>query len=110
MQRIDSVMDASDTPPYPVDVKFEWDSQKNDINSKKRGVSFEDAVRVFDAEDDPLELSDDLHSDFEERFITIGPIQSGLVLVGNARRTTPLPPPYGARTMMDAIPGLNGNA
>ncbi len=62
-------------------MEFEWDPEKNRTNQKKHGVSFEEAVSVFDADDEALELSDEHHSDFEDRFITIGPIQGGLVLV-----------------------------
>lgn len=62
-------------------MKFEWAPEKNRSNQKKHGVSFGDAVRVFDADDEALELFDEQHSDFEDRFITIGPIQGGLVLV-----------------------------
>ena len=61
--------------------EFEWNPEKNRINQTKHGVSFEDAVRVFDGEDEALELFDEQRSDHEERFITIGPIQGGLVLV-----------------------------
>jgi len=49
-------------------------------------MRFEDAVRVFDADDEALELFDEQHSDFEDRFITIGPIQGGLVLVVRTER------------------------
>ncbi len=62
-------------------MNFDWDSEKNRRNQKQHGLSFEDAVKVFDAEDQALELFDEDHSDFEDRFITIGPIQGGLVLV-----------------------------
>ena len=47
----------------------------------KHGLSFEVAVEVFRAEDEALELFDEWHSEFEDRFITIGPICGGLVLV-----------------------------
>ena len=62
-------------------MKFEWDPEKSRTNQQKHGVSFDDAVRVFEADDEALELFDELHSDFEDRFITIGPIRGGLVLV-----------------------------
>lgn len=62
-------------------MKFEWDQDKADANRTKHGVSFEDAIKVFDDDDAALELYDEEHSDDEDRFITIGPIQSGLVLV-----------------------------
>jgi uncharacterized protein len=62
-------------------MKFEWDPEKNRANQKKHAVSFEEAVRVFEAEHEALELFDERHSDFEPRFITIGPVQGGLMLV-----------------------------
>ena len=62
-------------------MKFEWDTAKNRRNRDKHGVSFEDAVRVFEVEDACLEFFDEEHSDLEERFITIGPIDQGIVLV-----------------------------
>lgn len=62
-------------------MRFEWDPSKNASNKRKHGVGFEEAARVFDAPDRALELFDELHSFDEDRFITIGPIASGLVLV-----------------------------
>jgi uncharacterized DUF497 family protein len=62
-------------------MKFEWDPEKNRINLRKHGVRFEDAIRVFDTTELVLDLFDEQHSDFEERFISIGPITGGLVLV-----------------------------
>ncbi len=38
-------------------------------------------MRVFDSEDLCLDIFDESHSDTEERFITIGPVRDGLVLV-----------------------------
>ncbi len=59
---------------------FEWDDEKNRINRKKHGVSFEEAQTVFD---DPLALSsiDAKHSFDEERWLTIGMSRSGRMLV-----------------------------
>jgi uncharacterized protein len=50
---------------------FEWDERKAEKNLKKHGVSFEEASTVFG---DPLALTipDPLHSDEEDRFITLG--------------------------------------
>ena len=59
----------------------EWNEEKNDANQKKHGVSFEEASELFSSNEDYLELFDDTHSDEEERFISIGPIRRGLVLV-----------------------------
>ena len=58
-----------------------WDESKNRTNRKKHGVSFEEASVLFYREDDYLEIFDDAHSDDEDRFIAIGPITRGLVLV-----------------------------
>ena len=62
-------------------MRFEWDPDKDRENRKKHGVAFEEAATVFQAEGACLELFDELHSNDEERFITMGPIQSGLILV-----------------------------
>lgn len=58
-----------------------WDPAKNDANVGKHGVSFEEAQALFTSGEDYLELFDDAHSDTEDRFIAIGPIARGLVLV-----------------------------
>ena len=60
--------------------QFEWDSEKNEINMKKHGFSFEEILDVFD---DPhfIERVDLEHSAIEEeRFIGIGNI-NGLTIV-----------------------------
>ena len=61
-------------------MKFEWDCAKNETNIFKHGVSFEQASEVF-ADCNALDIFDDIHSELEERFITIGLIPSGPVLV-----------------------------
>ena len=62
-------------------MRFEWDPDKDSRNRRKHGIGFEEAVRVFDDDVQVLELFDDRHTDQEDRFITIGPIPSGIVLV-----------------------------
>ena len=62
-------------------MKFEWDEAKNQANQRKHGVSFEQARELFTAEAEYLDLFDEAHSLDEERFIAIGPIRDGLVLV-----------------------------
>ena len=52
-------------------MKFEWDEEKNKMNIIKHGVSFSDAESVFDDEE-AVVLYDEVHSDYEERFIIIG--------------------------------------
>lgn len=62
-------------------MKVSWDPVKNRANRKKHGVSFEEAQELFTSEVDYLEIFDDAHSDDEDRFLAIGPIRRGLVLV-----------------------------
>jgi len=59
---------------------FEWDDAKARSNLRKHGVSFEDAVTVFD---DPLAVTrdDPDHSEDERRFLTIGNSKGGRLLV-----------------------------
>jgi len=59
---------------------FEWDPAKAVGNRRKHGVGFELAATVFQ---DPLALSrfDDEHSETEERWITLGQADNGVLLV-----------------------------
>ena len=52
-------------------LKFEWDESKNKLNIKKHGISFEEASTVF-YDDEALIISDESHSEDEERFVLIG--------------------------------------
>lgn len=62
-------------------MKFTWDEDKNIANQIKHGISFEEAIQVFDG-DFKIEF-DSEHSTIEEcRFITKGTIDHhGIVLV-----------------------------
>ena len=62
-------------------MKVAWDHAKNLANQKKHHVSFEEARELFTSGVDRLELFDEAHSEVEDRFISIGPIRRGLVLV-----------------------------
>lgn len=62
-------------------MKVAWDPEKNLANKRNHGVSFEEASRLFRSGADYLEIFDDEHSVTEDRFIAIGPILRGLVLV-----------------------------
>jgi uncharacterized protein len=62
-------------------VRVEWDEAKNLANQRKHGVSFEEATELFVEGSDFLEIFDEAHSGSEERFIAIGPISRGIVLV-----------------------------
>lgn len=52
-------------------LEFEWDDDKGKQNLKKHGVSFEEASTVF-GDPHALTIHDPLHSEEEDRFITLG--------------------------------------
>lgn len=65
------------------DNRFEWESEKNEINQKKHGLAFEQICSVFD---DPFffERYDKEHStENEDRFFGLGCVQ-GVVIVATA--------------------------
>lgn len=61
-------------------MEFEWDPEKERINSTKHAVSFTEAMTVFG---DPLEvtIADPDHSEAEFRFISIGMSSANRLLV-----------------------------
>jgi len=66
---------------YPGPVRFEWDDAKDLLNREKHGISFAEARKLFESGVDYLEIFDREHSDFEDRFIAIGPIERALVVI-----------------------------
>ncbi len=56
-------------------LSFEWDENKNEINKKKHGISFETAQEVF-YDDNAILFDDPDHSVGEERFLIIGMTRS----------------------------------
>ena len=74
------VMPASAPEPFPI-YRFEWDSNKERINiAKHDGVTFRLASTVLH---DPLAITifDDEHSEYEERWVSIGQAANGQTLV-----------------------------
>lgn len=59
---------------------FDWDPKKGKANVRKHQVSFERATTIFR---DPhlLSIPDDEHSESEERWITMGLDENGILLV-----------------------------
>lgn len=51
--------------------EFEWDARKERRNRLKHGVSFQEAITVFE-DTDALTFVDERHSAIEDRFIIIG--------------------------------------
>lgn len=62
-------------------MRVEWDERKNTENQIKHGVSFEEARELFTSGQDYLEMYDDAHSAFEDRYVAIGIISRGLAMV-----------------------------
>lgn len=60
---------------------LEWDETKNRSNQQKHNVSFEEASWLFTSGVEYLEIFDDEQPEDEERFIAIGPIRQGVVLI-----------------------------
>lgn len=59
---------------------FEWDSRKAKSNIGKHNVSFERATTIF-RDPNILSIPDEEHSEFEERWITMGLDESSILLV-----------------------------
>lgn len=59
---------------------FEWDIRKAKSNFHKHRISFERATSIF-RDPNLLSIPDKEHSDFEERWITIGLDENGILLV-----------------------------
>jgi uncharacterized DUF497 family protein len=67
-------------------MQFEWDPDKDLANQAKHGLSFQEASELFSSEVDCLEFYDELHSLEEDRFIAVGPIQRGVIVVAYTER------------------------
>jgi len=61
-------------------MRFEWDPAKEAQNQAKHGLVFGDITGLFSSGVDYLEIPD-LEHDEEDRFIAIGPVVRGVVMV-----------------------------
>ena len=61
-------------------IKFEWDNNKNEINKKKHGLSFEEAKEVF-GDENAILFDDPDHSLDEDRFLIIGSVKSSKICI-----------------------------
>ncbi len=67
-------------------MKFEWDENKNLINQRKHGISFEEAKTVF-YDIFAILFDDPDHSEYEDRFLIIGTsLSKGICLVSHCYR------------------------
>lgn len=66
-------------------MRVSWDRNKNSSNQRKHSVSFDVAARVF-LDPRRLEMYDDREDYGEDRWITIGPVESAVLVVVYAVR------------------------
>ena len=64
---------------------FEWDEAKNRTNIRKHGISFELASKVF-LDENRIESYDFKHSDYEDRYYTIGKVDTMLFVIYTERK------------------------
>jgi len=67
-------------------MRFEWDPAKDKANRAKHGLSFEETGELFKSDVEYLEIYDEEHSEEEDRFIAIGPIRRGVIVVAYTER------------------------
>jgi uncharacterized DUF497 family protein len=68
------------------DIFYEWNENKNRANIRKHGISFNEAMTVFD-DDNALYKPDPDHSQEEARFMIIGlSIRNNLLIVCHCYR------------------------
>ncbi len=70
-------------------MEFDWDPEKAAANREKHGLSFAEATELLSGEADYLEIFDDAGHD-EDRFIAIGPISRGVIVVVYTERVEDL--------------------
>ena len=63
-----------------MDLEFEWDEEKDLINRKKHGISFQTASLVFN-DKNYIEMYDFEHGGREDRYIAIGKVGKLLFVV-----------------------------
>ena len=68
--RIDISIDNTDNV-HMNQLRFEWDKEKERINIRKHGISFEEARMVF-YDEKAIQFFDPDHSEDEDRFLLLG--------------------------------------
>ncbi len=61
-------------------MRFEWDPKKESTNREKHGISFGQSTELFTSGRDYLEILDE-RTVAEERFIAVGSIEDGVIVV-----------------------------
>jgi len=63
---------------------FEWDEQKNQVNIRKHGLDFADALAVFAGV--TFTFEDDRFDYEEQRFITLGMLAGKVIVIAHTER------------------------
>lgn len=62
-------------------MRLGWDAAKDQANRERHGVAFDEVAVLFTSGVEQLEIYDEEHSDDEDRFIAVGPIERGVIVV-----------------------------
>ena len=62
-------------------MRVEWDPAKERANRAKHGIGFDEVRVLFEDDQDYLVIYDEEYSDDEDRFLAVGPIERGVVVV-----------------------------
>lgn len=62
-------------------MRVEWDPAKDRENQARHGISFDEVRPLFEGDQDYLVIYDEEHSEDEDRFLAIGLIGRGVVVV-----------------------------
>jgi uncharacterized protein len=62
-------------------MRFDWDPLKDALNQRKHDIGFTEAMALFTSGAEYLEIFDEAHSDDEDRFIAVGIIERGVIVV-----------------------------
>ncbi len=62
-------------------MRFEWDAAKDRSNHRRHGLSFAEAQQLFESGNEYLEIYDREHTDLQDRFIAVGAIDRGIIVV-----------------------------
>ena len=62
-------------------MRVEWDAAKDRSNHAKHGLSFAEARVLFEDDADYLMIYDAEHSHDEDRFLAVGPISRGVIVL-----------------------------
>ena len=66
------------------DYQVEWGEEKAKKNERRHGITFDDAALVF-ADRNRIEFYDTKHSEWEDRFMTVGKVKRTITVIYTTR-------------------------